>query len=369
MGDLSTLVQDPQFRSFDSGTQRAVLTRIDPTFGTLDDNSFHTFLARAQNSGPPLPKPPVPAGLQGPPPGVMSQALQNLPGSAANLVRSSFPPTALYDQTKRGVMNALHPETAPGVGDIVSGIARPYIHPEDSFAEDPLGTIGAWAPVGEGVRRVTPPATRSTIAGVRAGAPDLLKGGAKTAIGGALAKFGPLGEIGDVLAGIPLVKSGLGQMGTGLRGFWNAAKGAWEPISSASEPATVHPLPGGEFSSTPVTPALVPPILGPGNIGGVEEYLRNRPNAARKGTSVSSDIPDIEQQRILDYATKQRAQKDAAMASYFKANNIGPDEIRKMGESEYNTHVKAAGKRPSTGVGYSREHSLAIQHIIDLMSK
>lgn len=101
---------------------------------------------------PAPPAVPTPPGLQGPAPGILHQALENLPSSALGMVRSSFPPAQAWDQFQ----SALHPETAPGLTDILSGIAHPYIHPLDAFASDPLGTLAAWSPVGEGIRRVGP---------------------------------------------------------------------------------------------------------------------------------------------------------------------------------------------------------------------
>lgn len=66
----------------------------------------------------------------------------------------------------------------------------------------------------------------ATKAAVQAGGKDLAVGAGKTATGVALAKAGPLGEIADVIAGIPLVKSGMKQMGQGIRAGYSAGKAA-----------------------------------------------------------------------------------------------------------------------------------------------
>ena len=68
-----------------------------------------------------------------------------------------------------------------------------------------------------------------TKAAVKASIPDVAVGGAKTAAGAVLAKAGPLGEIGDVIAGVPLIKSGLKQVGQGVRAGYSAGKAAFTP--------------------------------------------------------------------------------------------------------------------------------------------
>jgi hypothetical protein len=93
-----------------------------------------------------------------------------------------------------------------------------------------------------------------TKAAVKAGGRDVAVGAGKTALGAALAKAGPLGEIGDVLAGVPVVKSGLKQMGRGVRAGYSAGKQALAD-RAAAPPAAAAPV------------VEVPPLqLGPGPV-------------------------------------------------------------------------------------------------------
>ena len=47
-GDINSLLADPDFQKLDLSTQRATLSRVDPTFGQLSDSDFQQFKTRAQ---------------------------------------------------------------------------------------------------------------------------------------------------------------------------------------------------------------------------------------------------------------------------------------------------------------------------------
>ncbi len=243
--------------------------------------------------------------------GTLGSDLWNLPGNIYSMARHPID-TALAasaDQRAKAKESFAGGNYLDALTHGIGGIAPvPFLPP---FLADTLTDLGSKENMGRGAARLAeigaapalaeraPKIARSGIAGVRAGGPDVFKGGLKTGVGAALAKSGPLGETGDLIAGMPIIYSGLKQVGTGLRSGWNAAKGAWEPtpLEPAVAPApAVTPIAGGHFASGPVDPQLIPSVLGPGNIQGISDFIANRPlrpPSVEKGSPMPANAPSF----------------------------------------------------------------------------
>lgn len=135
--------------------------------------------------------------------------IHNVPSSAMNLVRSSFAPTALYDLAKPGVEEAInklrHPESPnpdvmKRVSDIGSGLAKPFLHPETSMEDDPIGTVANYAGLGEGMMKGGKAMIHSPVAG---GITKMAGGAGAAALGhpyiGSGLAMGGLKDIGKAL--------------------------------------------------------------------------------------------------------------------------------------------------------------------------
>jgi hypothetical protein len=130
-------------------------------------------------------------------------------------------------------------------------------------------------------------AADATKAAVKAGAKDVAVGGVKTATGVALAKAGPLGEIADVIAGIPIVKSGLKQMGQGVRAGFSAGKQTLTPPPAEFPPGAMGILSPDYFDRLrlPPGPAITPPPPPP------ESYVRSVPAMYPTGPNPARALP------------------------------------------------------------------------------
>jgi hypothetical protein len=140
-----------------------------------------------------------------------------------------------YTEAARHAINYLIPLVGPGLdvrgdqaqrGDISGALGGTTAIGAQMFGPNALESAITAAPR---VASAVGTAADATKAAVKAGVKDVAVGGVKTATGVALAKAGPLGEIADVIAGIPLVKSGLKQAGRGVRAGYSEGTAALTP--------------------------------------------------------------------------------------------------------------------------------------------
>ena len=101
-------------------------------------------------------------------------------------------------------------------------------------------------------------------AAAKAGGKDIAVGAAKTAAGAALVKYGP-SEMGDVLAGVPVIKSGVRQMAQGARNAYAALKqpADLETPPSVEEPSVPNPFIASGRTQDPSAVATPTPTQGP----------------------------------------------------------------------------------------------------------
>ena len=119
---------------------------------SFDDAKVHQILSAHGVLPPPGPsagKPPAIPALQGKPESqageyAHSVALNAIP-SALGVARSAFPPAVALDGAQQAV-DSFNGKPGPSIGQMGSNLVRPYVHPIDSFREDPVGTALAWSP-------------------------------------------------------------------------------------------------------------------------------------------------------------------------------------------------------------------------------
>jgi hypothetical protein len=168
-------------------------------------------------------------------------------------------------------------------------------------------------------------------AAAKAGGKDIVVGGAKAAAGAVLAKSGPLGEIGDVIAGVPIVKSGVKQMGRGARDAFQAGRAEYNARAAAAQtpapaPATAPapaptpvPAPSPAPAPSPVVPPQPPPAAAPPQ----NPAPTPPPPAAPAAPAAATPEATLEQQLSdsLELARKSRAAKAASST----ARDVAPD--------------------------------------------
>lgn len=130
-------------------------------------------------------------------PSIGQRALSNLPRSIGNLARTAFPVTneqLPINPAERHVRGPIE-----DIGNLVKDIGSRVMHPQESFAEDPAGTVAIPAllasggiralqsPAGEAAFSKVVPQTFNPIPhigrAVSAAAPNVIKGGIKAGIG------------------------------------------------------------------------------------------------------------------------------------------------------------------------------------------
>ena len=156
-----------------------------------------------------------------------------------------------YTEAARHAVNFLIPLVGPGLdvrgdqaqrGDISGALGGTTAIGAQMFGPNALESAVAAAPRAWLQRSALRP--DATKAAVKAGVKDVAVGTGKTAAGVTLAKAGPLGEIADVIAGIPLVKSGLKQVGQGVRAGYERRQSSARRTSGTAARGNGHPIAG-----------------------------------------------------------------------------------------------------------------------------
>ncbi len=180
-------------------------------------------------------------------PSIGQRALSNLPRSIANLAQNAFPvqnEQLPIDPAQRHVRGPME-----DIGNLVSGIGSRIMHPMESFANDPAGTVAipAMAAAGgikalggpEAAISKMVPQTFNPIphigAAIKAAAPDVIKGGMKAGVGLTLAQEAP-GMLKWPARGM-LGYPGLRQMYKGMRAGGSALGGGTTEEALAGLPA------------------------------------------------------------------------------------------------------------------------------------
>lgn len=152
-------------------------------------------------------------------------------------------------------------------------------------AAEGVGKVVAAAP------EMLPKAAAATTAAVKAGGKDVAVGGAKTAAGVALAKAGPLGEIGDVMAGVPIIKTGLQQVAKGAQAGYKAGKDALsarvaaavQKATEESKPTAASPEASAGQGATPES--ITPDVSEPVDISTTDAAAR-----AKRATNIKNQV-------------------------------------------------------------------------------
>ena len=143
-----------------------------------------------------------------------------------------------------------------------------------------INPVVGTARLGGAVVRTAAPALEATAdvagAAAKAGGADIARGAAKAALGAGLAKYGPLGEIGDVLAGAPLVQSGLKQMRKGAGAAYTAGREAiaQRAATAAEAPAAAVEIPAAAPPTPPPAVEAPPASLAPAAAQALESSMR-----------------------------------------------------------------------------------------------
>lgn len=215
---------------------------------------------------------PVPAGLQGPPPSVATQILQNIPGSALKAITHPSFPGMPYS----GPSETIPPEGTPeleawrnnsGVSGLMNDLKGFIPHPID----DPVGTALMMAQMGRSIPKGTGAVLKGTAKGAWDGASapsELNIKGLPIKIPGVPATLGSAGlgyEIGSHIPGIegfggPL-GAGLGALIPGVRGAIKGGMQAYRDLPtppSARVPIWTGPAaaPAGLPDLSPIAPGM-----------------------------------------------------------------------------------------------------------------
>lgn len=236
-------------------------------------------------------------------------------------------------------------------------------------------------------------------AAAKAGGKDIMVGGAKAAAGAALAKSGPLGEVGDVIAGVPIVKSGVQQMGRGARAAFQAGRDAYNapppaatppplatrtpiwtgPTGQPNAPVNLTPIPGqlpsGRVPGKPAIDTTTGEMLKGGASQGHFEAPAPAPPAAVAAPAAApppepaaqiTQIPPTEHPGAVDFAAKARAARDAnvgPVADTLEKGGFTPELAKKLAPKDWLRLSKA------DGIGVNIPPKLAAAVIDELESR
>jgi hypothetical protein len=146
----------------------------------------------------------------------LSYFLQAIPGLGSAIDEAG-------NKGAQGDVKGMIADTAALATNIAEGKALPA-------AAEALSEPGLAADAAQAVRSTA----RATAEGAKAAAPDLAAGAAKTAGGAALMKYGP-NQMGDVVAGAPIVRGGVAQVGSGFAKGVQAFRQALADDAAAQE--------------------------------------------------------------------------------------------------------------------------------------
>lgn len=238
--------------------------------------------------------------------------------------------------------------------------------------------LGAASEAGPAAVETAANAVRAAGEAVKTGGKDVAVGGAKTAAGIALAKAGPLGEVGDVIAGVPIIKSGVQQVSRGFQKGYAALKqsladsAAAKPSapSAAPEPRMAGAVPM-EPSATVAPPSPISsnptPIPRTGEIKLPESANELFDNLTSKKTPASETHPEgaypIKPEERTEpasiapkesYVKAAQTVKGRALARYLRLGQITQEEAQSMTPAQW--QMAAEG----TGVNVPSEASIKV---------
>lgn len=251
----------------DSSAALAELQRRMESYSPEQKAALQELLRRRQGSvsaPPAYPKAPIPAALSGPPLSIGQRALSNLPGSALNLARTMSTLSGAPGGLETGSPGGGFPDMGwdAGLLDPLRSLGNVALHPEESFAEDPAGTISGPALMALGAVRGGGP-VGDAMHGAVSGLPDAFTN---------LTKHVKLNEPLSVLpAGYDFLHS-LGKSAAG------GLRGDVAPLEDLPQPFTPNPNIARKIAFTP----------GPGG-GGMPSAQSGRVPAVRP----SQRIPDL----------------------------------------------------------------------------
>jgi hypothetical protein len=174
-----------------------------------------------------------------------------------------------YAESALHLATALNPIMAPALSDaldkMLTAKASGDREAEAQAAGEMIGLAGSVAVAKKAPEIAAAPAVgkaasaagKAAFAAGKAGGADVVTGAAKTAAAYALAKLGPLGPVGDAVAGIPLASSGMKQIGRGIRAGLAAGRDA------LSDSAAPEPAPAEAPASTPAAASSMPSAAAP----------------------------------------------------------------------------------------------------------
>jgi hypothetical protein len=340
MADVQGMISDPAFQALDPTVQRQALSRLDPSFGSLNDQQFQEFKSRvARQTIPGMEKlggkapsvapvstpytqalPPVQSNIH--PMTFGQKLLQNLPISLAKLPEDlvANTPGAPYSGPEETLTpGGALPDYNQGVKDYWHNLSQAVSNPSETFASDPVGTLtniasavagfgrsGGGSAIKEGVQAGmhTPGSVPLSVTGSLAGAP-----------------FGPKWE-------------------AKLAGMGYAAPKVIEGLKTG-----VQELHAPGLIRDPIEPISPEPT--------------SSPSSPQGGSPVPSSPRAVETGNKFEAA---RQAKDLAIAQRLKTMNLDPTNLS---DAELNTHLRALGKKElGKGGAYGRDASTTRADII-----